>query len=341
MKNMMDAINCTPTSNFTQIPNEILRNPNLSFKAKGILCALLSNRDGWVSYQSGLEKCGKDGRDSILSGLSELKKQGYFWSVKYVDKKTKRTKGSFWAYTAEPFGFNMSLHIEKMEENNEEIWAKSLSELEECYNKWVTEKPQTEKPFMENPLTENPHLIIPSINNTNLNKHHLKNSRDVPSEQSHPLSGNSGFDLGDNPSKNTHSKPSKLSRVERTAIRVLGHWNKANQKHRQENNLAKSKERQPSKGNLKHIKDRLNDGATYRECIDVIDNQYLNDFLWQKNNFTPKTLFKEDLFPGYLENKHDPKQYNNSNGTKGRTNAAGLTGMKFDRVDMVLPSFDS
>ena len=42
-----DAINATPPNPFTMIPNTIINDPNLTFKAKGILAILLSNRDGW------------------------------------------------------------------------------------------------------------------------------------------------------------------------------------------------------------------------------------------------------------------------------------------------------
>ena len=40
-----DAINCSLTKNFTQVPNNLLRNPNITSKAKAILCLLLSNKE--------------------------------------------------------------------------------------------------------------------------------------------------------------------------------------------------------------------------------------------------------------------------------------------------------
>ncbi len=45
-----DAINCSITKEFTHAPNELLRNPDRSSKAKALLCLLLSNKGGWKSY---------------------------------------------------------------------------------------------------------------------------------------------------------------------------------------------------------------------------------------------------------------------------------------------------
>ena len=42
--NLPDAINCSITKEFTQIPNDLLRNPEISGKAKSILFLLLSKR---------------------------------------------------------------------------------------------------------------------------------------------------------------------------------------------------------------------------------------------------------------------------------------------------------
>src|SRR5690606_20888967 len=92
-----DAINASPDSGFTQIRNDMLRDPRISCKAKGILCILLSNQSGWVSHLEVLQSICKDGRDSIRSGLKELEEAGYFVQAYYRDKKNKKIKGSFWA----------------------------------------------------------------------------------------------------------------------------------------------------------------------------------------------------------------------------------------------------
>jgi hypothetical protein len=59
-------------ANYTVIPNEMLNNTELSFKAKAILCYLLSKPDKWSVYLSQLAKASTDGYESVVSGMNEL-----------------------------------------------------------------------------------------------------------------------------------------------------------------------------------------------------------------------------------------------------------------------------
>ena len=100
-----DVINKSTSKNFTQVPNDVFRDENLSYKAKGLLGTLLSNKDGWHSYLSVLESISQDGVASIKTGLQELEEHGYLMRIKYRDKKKKRIRGSFWVYTDHPWLF--------------------------------------------------------------------------------------------------------------------------------------------------------------------------------------------------------------------------------------------
>ena len=100
-----DAINCSPSDNFTQIPNKILRNPELTAKAKGILCLLLSNQDGWKSHITTICNMMADGKTAIDSGLKELEKYGYLRRLAYRDKNTKIRRGTIWCYANDPEKF--------------------------------------------------------------------------------------------------------------------------------------------------------------------------------------------------------------------------------------------
>jgi hypothetical protein len=60
------------TRDYTTIPNEMLNNAELSFKAKGIHAYLLSKPDNWCVYLNQLKKASKDGYDSVASGIDEL-----------------------------------------------------------------------------------------------------------------------------------------------------------------------------------------------------------------------------------------------------------------------------
>lgn len=64
--------------NFTVIDNAIFKNCELSYKAKGLLCQMLSLPDGWNFSIEGLAKLSTDGETSVRSALAELKAAGYF-----------------------------------------------------------------------------------------------------------------------------------------------------------------------------------------------------------------------------------------------------------------------
>lgn len=123
---MLDAINCSPCTSYTQIKNNILRDTNMSFKAKGVLCLLLSNREGWVSYMDAIVSMGTDGITSVNTAVLELEANRYLWRVSYAHKDTKQIAGSFWAYTDTPGEFGMDTHLEWLDNNGFEVSGRSL-----------------------------------------------------------------------------------------------------------------------------------------------------------------------------------------------------------------------
>ena len=79
-----------PENHFSVFANEVIRDNRLSFKARGILLELLSRPEGWKVSADALARSGKDGRDSVLAGLSELRAIGYI-----VTYKRQNEKGQF------------------------------------------------------------------------------------------------------------------------------------------------------------------------------------------------------------------------------------------------------
>jgi hypothetical protein len=75
-------------SNFTQIPNSLILDEELSFKAKGVYAYLASKGDGWAFYISEIAKHSKDGKDSVRSALQELIDNKYLVRHKYNNKDT-------------------------------------------------------------------------------------------------------------------------------------------------------------------------------------------------------------------------------------------------------------
>ena len=131
IQSLPDIINKSSTVNFTQIPNNLLREPSLSFKAKGILCLLLSNKEGWHSYLSTIQQMTYEGITAIRSGISELEKAGYLMKIQYREKQTKIRRGCFWVYTDLPGNFfNMEETLLFLEKKGLEafIFKKNLPE---------------------------------------------------------------------------------------------------------------------------------------------------------------------------------------------------------------------
>ena len=76
-----NVVNCSITKNFIQIPNNLLKDPNISFEAKGIYGALLLNEN-----LDDLLKFCKEDRNVIESAINELEVNGYLKSVNHEEK---------------------------------------------------------------------------------------------------------------------------------------------------------------------------------------------------------------------------------------------------------------
>lgn len=71
---------------YTVMSNYHFQDKNLSLKAKGLLALMLSLPKDWDYSINGLVTLSKDGRDSVKSGLSELKQAQYLKINKYKDE---------------------------------------------------------------------------------------------------------------------------------------------------------------------------------------------------------------------------------------------------------------
>jgi hypothetical protein len=71
---------------YAQIPNAILRDKSLSFKAKGLLSFLLSLPDDWVIYKLNLAEYSTDGYTAVASAWDELENAGYVSSTRVTDE---------------------------------------------------------------------------------------------------------------------------------------------------------------------------------------------------------------------------------------------------------------
>jgi hypothetical protein len=76
---------------FTQVANEVLNDPSVSLKAKGLYAYLFSKPDGWDFSSKRIPCDHKDSIDSIQSGLRELEEQGFLIRKRQADGRVEYT----------------------------------------------------------------------------------------------------------------------------------------------------------------------------------------------------------------------------------------------------------
>ena len=120
---------------FTQIPNNWVRDSNLSLKAIGLLTQLMSHRPGWNMSISSLARFNKTGVRTIKSAVQELELNGY---LVRSEKQEHNPDGTFADYvwtTADPL--------------QNSVTAKSVDAKEHTKNT-ITKEQQTIKNKQEN-----------------------------------------------------------------------------------------------------------------------------------------------------------------------------------------------
>ena len=149
---------------FAQISNDVLRNENLSLKAKGLYSLIESylTMDDWDLYKSFLIKQCKEKETAFDGAWKELKEAGYLIQYKLKDQSTGK-----WIYEYE------LLDEPVIKNKKQEIPSKEKSYIE---------NPGGENPGVENPCVENQGVNNnTNINNTNINNTNKKIREGKPS----------------------------------------------------------------------------------------------------------------------------------------------------------------
>lgn len=75
-----------PSDAYTVVPNAILTNTQLSWRARGVLAYILSKPDGWRTSAAHLAQQGPDGIYSIRKALTELEAAGHVERIRTQDR---------------------------------------------------------------------------------------------------------------------------------------------------------------------------------------------------------------------------------------------------------------
>lgn len=86
---------------FTAIPNEILRNPDLSLDAKGMLALVASHAGDWEFRRSDMMRKANVKKDKYYRIINELKDNGYLF-ISPRDSANGRFCGSDWTLNFAP-----------------------------------------------------------------------------------------------------------------------------------------------------------------------------------------------------------------------------------------------
>jgi hypothetical protein len=164
----MSTLRIQRMNKFTTMPNEIVNDPTLSLKAKGLLLILLSKPDGWEFHIEPLIELSKDGRDSFYTGFNELKEAGF------VRKFPIREKGRIVRY--ETIVSDTRMDSPQLPENPETV--------DTAQDFTASGKPVNRKPVKGNPDTINTDSNNTDSNNTDIiNHHYMKHDVDLKIKQ--------------------------------------------------------------------------------------------------------------------------------------------------------------
>lgn len=84
-----------PEIPFAQVPHQVIEDPLLSWKAKGLFSYLVGRPPGWLIHRADLVKRSTDGESGLRSGIKELETQAYL-SISKTRAERGRIGGTVW-----------------------------------------------------------------------------------------------------------------------------------------------------------------------------------------------------------------------------------------------------
>jgi hypothetical protein len=144
-----------PTTRYTVLSNDVLLDTRLSYRARGVLVAILARPDNWRIRSEQLAIEGREGRDAVRAALTELKDHGYL-----MVEKVRQPDGTF-----------MTEQVVYDTPNATKVLV----------------APETEKPAPDNQASEN-QALLQVMEISNENKH-------MPTLEVGEKTGSSEFDI--------------------------------------------------------------------------------------------------------------------------------------------------
>ena len=174
--------------NYTVMSNVHLRDPNLTWKARGLLSTILSFPPDWDYTLAGLAKCAKDNIDSTRTGVLELENNGYLHRIQHRKPNGTWARMEFQVYEdpAENQYFNNETKSETSEKSTSKDKTNRKSKNKTFKNDVDTRsQPVLDFPISDNPIPDNPTPENPvSENPMQLNTQGIKNSSNQKLNQS-------------------------------------------------------------------------------------------------------------------------------------------------------------
>ena len=126
----MERITRKKNENFTVISNEILKNENVSLKAKGLHCVIMGLPDNWDFTIKGMAAILKDKTTAIYSAINELIEAGYCKRIYYTKEyEGKKVRGGVEYIFYENLNLE-NLNLDNLDlENQPQIRTKEKKEL--------------------------------------------------------------------------------------------------------------------------------------------------------------------------------------------------------------------
>ena len=209
----MSKFRINKNDNFTILNNTIFKDRCLSFKAKGILCLMMSLPEDWNYTLKGLAALSKDNIDSVRQGVNELKKAGYIVQHQVKDENGRWAESVYDVYE-EPQQTQENVGAEEKNLQKNTDIKQDLTEYRSSQNgndltdlpsldfpitvnqstqngSNLTDLPSLDFPITEKPITENPtQLNTKELNNKYINNtisyqsiYHLDNNIPLTSKE--------------------------------------------------------------------------------------------------------------------------------------------------------------